>query len=91
MSLGTPRFDELHVTATFNSGDANAQLNDLDERSDEQGTPCPMPVEGLSDEQQGAVLTEGLELPKYPPEQQKRIFEGDILIEKRRTRPQEDD
>jgi hypothetical protein len=50
-----------------------------------------MPVEGLSDEQQGAVLTEGLELPKYPPEQQKRIFEGDILIEKRRTRPQEDD
>jgi hypothetical protein len=35
MSLGAPRFNELHVTATFNSGNANAQLNDLDEGADE--------------------------------------------------------
>ena len=35
MRLGTSRFDQLHVTATFNGGDADAQLNDLDERTDE--------------------------------------------------------
>jgi hypothetical protein len=50
-----------------------------------------MPVEGLGDEQQRTMLAEGFELLKRSPEQQKRIFEGHILIEKRCTRPQEDD
>jgi hypothetical protein len=49
-----------------------------------------MSVEGLGDEEQGAALAEGFEFAEHPLEEEKDLFEGHVLVEKRRARPQQD-
>ena len=88
---GVSWLDQLRVTATFNGAHTNAQFDSLDELADEQGSPDPMPVESLRDEEQGAVRAEGFNLSERPLKEEKGILERHILVEKRRTWPQQDD
>ena len=86
-----PRLDKLYVKATCNGRHTHAELDGLDECTDEYGSPCPMPVEGLRYEEQGAVLAEGFKLTEHPLEEEKGIFERHMLIKKGRTGSQQDD
>jgi hypothetical protein len=85
------RLNKLHVTTSFNGIHTHAQLDGFDEFADECGSTGLMPVEGLGDEEQGAALAEGFNLPEHPLEEEKDLFEGHILIEKRCAWPQQDD
>jgi hypothetical protein len=81
----------LYVTTSLNGVYPNAQLDGLDQLADEQGPACPMSVECLRHEEQGAAFAEDGNLLEHALEEEKGIFERHILIEKRRAGSQQND
>jgi hypothetical protein len=86
-----PRLDKLYVTASLYSGHTNAQLDGFHQLAGEQGPACPIAVECLRHEEQGAAYAEGFNRSEHALEEEKGIFERHILIKKRRAGAQQDD
>jgi hypothetical protein len=83
--------DKLYVTTAIHSVHPDSEFDSLHQRMDEREAPRPRRVDSLGHEEQGAALAQLLDLAERSSEEQKRIFKGDILIEKGRAGSQEDD
>jgi hypothetical protein len=90
-SSGGPRLDELYVTASLNGGDTQTQLDGLDQLAYEQRPARPRAIERLRHEEQGTARAQGIDLPKHAPEEEKSVFERDILVKKCRAGSQQHD
>jgi hypothetical protein len=81
----------LHPTATLDRVHTNAELDGADQLADEGEPTDLMGIKLLGDEQEWAALAQVADGVKGPLEEQKRIFEGDVLVEKRSAGAQQDD
>jgi hypothetical protein len=69
----------------------NAEFDGMHQLADEGESTDLMGVKLLGNEQERAALAQVTDGVEGPLEEQKRIFEGDVLVEKRGAGAQQDD
>ncbi len=83
--------DKLYLTTAIHSVHPDPEFDSTHQRVDERDPTRPICVEWLGHEEQRTALAQCIDLAERSLEEQKRIFEGDILIEKGGAGSQEND